>query len=64
MKNPELRTESISTIMQDPFPFVEADDSVEAVSSKINRNNSAVLVKDSDDTVHIITKQDIISGLR
>ena len=64
MKNPELRTESISTIMQDPFPFVEADDSVEVVSSKINRNNSAVLVKDSDDNVHIITKQDIISGLR
>jgi len=64
MKNPELRTESISTIMQDPFPFVEADDSVEVVSSKINRNNSAVLVKDSDNNVHIITKQDIISGLR
>jgi cystathionine beta-synthase len=50
--------------MQDPFPFVKADDSVEVVSSKINRNNSAVLVKDSDDNVHIITKQDIISGLR
>ena len=64
MKNPELRTESISTIMQDPFPFVKAEDSVEVVSSKINRNNSAVLVKDSDNNVHIITKQDIISGLR
>jgi cystathionine beta-synthase len=64
MKNPELRTESVSTIMQDPFPFVEADDSVEVVSSKINRNNSAVLVKDEDNNVHIITKQDIISGLR
>ena len=64
MKNPELRTESVSTIMQDPFPFVEAGDSVETVSAKINRSNSAVLVKDEDSKVHIITKQDIISGLR
>ena len=64
MKNPELRTESVGTIMQAPFPFVEADDSVETVSAKINRDNSAVLVKDEDSNVHIITKQDIISGLR
>jgi len=64
MKNPELRSEPVSKIMQGPFPFVEAGDSVELVSSKINRDNSAVLVKDASDHVHIITKQDIISGLR
>jgi len=64
MKNPELRSEPVSKIMQGPFPFVEAADSVELVSSKINRDNSAVLVKDASDHVHIITKQDIISGLR
>jgi len=64
MKDPELRSEPVSKIMQGPFPFVEAGDSVEDISSKINKENSAVLVKDSDDNVHIITKQDIISGLR
>lgn len=64
MKNPELRTEAISTIMQAPFPFVESGDSVEVVSAKINKDNAAVLVKDGSDNVHIITKQDIISGLR
>ena len=64
MKNPELRSEPVGTIMQDPFPFVEGSDSVEVVSSKISKENSAVLVKDHSDKVHIITKQDIISGLR
>ena len=64
MKNPELRPEPISKIMQGPFPFVEPGDSVELVSSKISKENAAVLVKDSEGKVHIITKQDIISGLR
>ena len=64
LKNPELRSHPVQEIMQKPFPFVEGNDSIEAVSSKIGRDNSAVLVKDADGKVHIITKQDIIQTIK
>lgn len=64
LKNPDLRNHPIKEIIQDPFPFVDPNTSIEEVSSKINKGNSAVLVKDADDKVHIITKQDIIQAIQ
>ncbi len=64
LKNPDLRNHPVKEIIQDPFPFVDPNTSIEEVSSKINRNNSAVLVKDAEDKVHIITKQDIIQAIQ
>jgi cystathionine beta-synthase len=64
LKNPDLKNQPIKEIMQDPFPFVDPNTSIEEVSSKINRGNSAVLVKDAGDKVHIITKQDIIQAIQ
>jgi len=64
LKNPELKNKPVKEIIQDPFPFVDANAPVEEITSKINKGNSAVLVKDSDDNVHIITKQDIIQAIK
>ncbi|HHZ66117.1 MAG TPA: pyridoxal-phosphate dependent enzyme [Flavobacteriales bacterium] len=64
LKNPDLKNQPIKEIMQDPFPFVDPNTSIEEVSSNINRGNSAVLVKDAGDKVHIITKQDIIQAIQ
>jgi len=64
LKNPGLRSVSVKEIMQKPFPFVEPDDRIETISAKINKSNSAVLVRDVSGSIHIITKQDIISGIK
>jgi cystathionine beta-synthase len=61
--NPELRNEPIAGLMQKPFPFVMPQASLEEVSSQINRENDAVLVRDMLSEVHIITKYDIIEAL-
>lgn len=61
--NPELKGEKIMAIMQAPFPFVSAQASLEEVTRLINRENSAVLVKDMLGDVHIITKFDIIESI-
>lgn len=64
MEDNSLRHKSIESIMQKPFPYVEANDSVEAVSGLIDRNNQAVLVKDGKGSSHIITKYDLIDAIR
>ncbi len=64
LKNPDLRSMPVKEIMQKSFPFVDPTDTIETISSKINRSNSAVLVRDSSGGIHIITKQDIIAGIK
>ena len=61
--NPELRDSSISNVMQEPFPIVKTNTSIEEVSKLINKNTHAVLVEMEDGKHHIITRYDIISSL-
>jgi cystathionine beta-synthase len=63
IEHPELKSEPVKALMQKPFPFVDANASLEEVSKLITKDNSAVLVRDSIGEVHIITKQDIIETL-
>ena len=63
LEHPELRDKKIELVMQQPFPQVNPNDTIEEVSKKINRENSAVLVKDADENWHIITKHDIIQAI-
>lgn len=64
LENPTLKNEKVETIMQQAFPFVNANDSIEEVSKKINKENTAVLVKDNQGSVHIITQHDLIEAIR
>lgn len=61
--NPALKEETIEKIMEKPFPMVHLDSTVEEISSLINKETSAVMVKDNAGNLHIITKHDIIKSL-
>jgi len=62
LENPGMKSFSLGDIMSTPFPYVEMDSSIDKVSSLINKENSAVLVKNGDKT-HIITEYDIIQAI-
>ncbi|HTA83730.1 MAG TPA: pyridoxal-phosphate dependent enzyme [Bacteroidia bacterium] len=61
--NPKLGEKKVSEIVQAPFPYVNAESSIEEVSQLITPQNHAVLVKDLMGEVHIITRQDIVEAL-
>ncbi len=63
IQNSGLMNETVDIIMQAPFPIVNALDSVEEVTRKINKDINAVLVCDRGGNWHIITKYDIISAI-
>lgn len=61
--NPEMKNEPVEKLMQKPFPFVSPNAPLEEVTTLINRENEAVLVRDMLSQVHIITKYDIIGAI-
>ena len=61
--NPNLRDAAISSVMQDAFPIVKENTSVEEISKLINKQNHAVLVELNNGKHHIVTRYDIISTL-
>ncbi len=63
IEKPELKTETVSAVVQAPFPFVHPDTSLEEVSKLITKDNSAVLMKTLVGDIQIITKQDVIDAL-
>lgn len=60
---PEIKGQPVEKLMQKPFPFVSPETTLEELSSLINRENDAVLVRDMLNEVHIITKSDIIEAI-
>lgn len=63
MENPAAKNEKIGTVMQASFPVVDASASVEQITAKFTKNNSAVLFKDHNGKYKIITKHDLISAI-
>ncbi|MGQ0828628.1 MAG: pyridoxal-phosphate dependent enzyme [Bacteroidota bacterium] len=62
--NPEIKNQTVGTIMQPAFPFVDISTPVDSLSTMINAENSAVLVRDFKlDKTYIITRSDIINAL-
>jgi cystathionine beta-synthase len=61
--NPNLRDAAISSVMQDAFPVVQENTTVEEISKLINKQNHAVLVELNNGKHHIVTRYDIISTL-
>ncbi len=62
--NPEIKGNSIETIMQPAFPFVDISAPIDALSAMITDSNPAVLVRDFKlDKTYIITRYDIINAL-
>ncbi len=64
LRNPEIKTEPVETIMQPAFPFVDISTPVELLSTMITPQNPAVLVRDfKTDKNFIITRSDVIRVL-
>jgi cystathionine beta-synthase len=63
LENPYNINRAVETIMAKPFPFVDIDTTARKLSSLINKNNSAVLVKDSIGQTNIITEYDLIQAI-
>ena len=61
--NPEMKNEPVSTIMDKPFQFISPRDTLDVLSSMIDKNNKALLVRDRIDKVHIITRHDLLMAM-
>jgi cystathionine beta-synthase len=53
----------IGDIMNPAFPVIDVQDSCQEISSRINKENSAVMVKDISGDFHIITEYDLIQAM-
>jgi cystathionine beta-synthase len=64
LKNPEIKTQPVESIMQPAFPFIDISTPVDLLSTMITPKNPAVLVRDfKTDKNFIITRSDVIRVL-
>ncbi len=63
LDNPELKNQPVSVIMDKPFQFVSPRDTLDVLSSLIDKNNKALLVRDRLNVVHIITRHDLLMAM-
>ncbi|MBG9378706.1 pyridoxal-phosphate dependent enzyme [Panacibacter sp. DH6] len=61
--NPEIKTASIQSVIEPPYPVVAFDTPVERLGSLITKENGAVLAKDDKGDYHIVTRYDVIQSL-
>ena len=61
--NPDIKTATIESVMEQPFPVVDFNTPLEKLRSLINKDNGAVLGKDDAGNYHIVTKYDVIQAL-
>ncbi len=63
IENPQVKEESVSSLMDAPFKFVGLDNTIDVLSSLIDKSNKALLVRDEDNQVHIITQADLLMSM-
>jgi len=63
LENPALKEVEIREIMDAPFTFVAMDNTIDVLSSLINKNSPALLVHDQEKEIHIITQADLLQAL-
>jgi cystathionine beta-synthase len=61
--NPEIKNETVESVIEHAFPIVEFTTSVENLGTLISKENGAVLAKDDKGDYHIVTKYDVIQSL-
>jgi len=60
IEEPDSKFKKIKDIMDDPLPFVGFDNTLDVLSSVMDHDHQAILVRDEANRVHIITKQDLL----
>ncbi|MBD2702646.1 cystathionine beta-synthase [Spirosoma sp. BT702] len=63
IEDPTIKEHSVSDVMDKPFKFVGLDNTIDALSSLIDRDNKALLVRDEKEQVHIITQADLLAAM-
>ncbi len=63
LENPELKNQPVAEIMDPSFQFVGMDNTIDVLSSLINKENKALLVRDEQHKVHIITQSDLLVAI-
>ena len=64
VKDPEIKSQPVESIMQPAFPFVDISTPVDLLQTMITPQNPAVLVRDfKTDKTFIITRSDLIRVL-
>ena len=63
LRNRDLMQSQVKEVMRKPFPIVSYSDTIDHVSSLINKNNNAVLMMDLGGNWHIITRYDVIGAM-
>ncbi len=60
IEDPETKFKKIKDIMDEALPFVGFDNTIDVLSSAMDHDHQALLVRDEKNQVHIITKQDLL----
>ncbi len=63
IEEPEVRMLDVAEVMDKPFKFVALSSTVDTLSSLIDRENKALLVRDEVNAVHIITQADLLAAM-
>ena len=61
IENPELKDAKVSDVMEESMHFVALDSTLDVLSSMVEKEK-AVLVRDAQNQIHIITKHDILEA--
>ena len=63
IQDPQLQSKQVGDIMDKPMLFVAPDSTLDVLSSLLNKDNKAVLVRDAQEKVHIITQHDVLKAM-
>jgi cystathionine beta-synthase len=63
INDPKAKESKVGDLMDKPMQFVSQDTTLDVLSSMLNKNNKALLVRDDSERVHIITQHDILKAM-
>jgi len=63
IEDPQLRSKTVGEVMDKPMQFVSPDSTLDVLSSLLNKENKAVLIRDDHQHVHIITEHDVLRAM-
>lgn len=61
--DPSITSKAVGEVMDKPMQFVALDSTLDVLSSLLNKESRALLVRDELDKVHIITQHDILKAM-
>ncbi|MBL7847393.1 MAG: pyridoxal-phosphate dependent enzyme [Cyclobacteriaceae bacterium] len=63
ISDPKATESKVGDLMDKPMQFVAQGTTLDVLSSMLNKSNRALLVRDDQDRVHIITQHDILKAM-